>query len=159
MRYTAAFKLTGPLAAAAAVEWTDIDAPLDSGAGWEACVKLSNGDWRLSSHAIAGETAWRDPGLFDNIGLRYRLGANSPWSPVSASRKEIILVAVIESPAPGRLGPDADGRGQDRRGGDAGPGRLDRDAGAQPRASGGGATAWTFRVRPWRAIPRAPPTI
>ena len=100
-RYTAAFRLTGALAAAVAVEWTEGAAPLASGDGWEACVKLPDGAWRFASHAIGtGAGAhWRGPGLFANIGLRYRLSATGPWSPVSAGRKEIVLVEVSEESA------------------------------------------------------------
>jgi hypothetical protein len=101
MRYTAVFKLNGPLAKAAAVEWTAADAPETSGAGWEACVRLPSGDWRLASHAAAAAAQWRAPGVFGNIGLRYRLSASGPWSPVSTSRKEITLVdESIEPQAP-----------------------------------------------------------
>ena len=50
MRYMAVFKLNGALANAVAVEWTEVDAPEASAAGWEACVRLPNGDWRFSSH-------------------------------------------------------------------------------------------------------------
>lgn len=99
MRYTVAFKLNGSLAAAAAVEWTDAQAPRDSAAGWEACVRRANGDWRFSSHDIAPEAQrhWRGPGLFGNIGLRYRLTAAGPWSPISAGRKEITLIEVTDA--------------------------------------------------------------
>ena len=98
-RYSAAFRLTGALAAAVAVEWTDSDAPLARGAGWEACVRLADGGWRFASHAIvAGKPGhWRGARLFANIGLRYRLSAAGPWSPVSATRKEIVLIEVNEN--------------------------------------------------------------
>jgi hypothetical protein len=100
-RHTAVFRLAGPLAAAVAVEWCESAAPADSAAGWEACVRLSNGDWRLSTHGIvaSGQAPWRGAGLFAGIGLRYRLSAAGPWSPVSTSRKDIILVEVNEDPS------------------------------------------------------------
>jgi hypothetical protein len=100
-RHTAVFRLTGPLAAAVAVEWTEIPAPAGSGAGWEACVRQANGDWRFASHAnvASDQRQWRGAGLFAGIGLRYRLTAAGPWSPVSASRKDIILVETNEDPA------------------------------------------------------------
>ncbi|WP_181164611.1 exo-alpha-sialidase [Amaricoccus solimangrovi] len=101
MRYTAVIRLGGAPAAAVAVEWTQSAAPLGSGEGWEACVRLPDGGWRLSSHEIVADkqSHWRGAGLFANIGLRYRLSATGPWSPVSASRKDIILVEVNEDPA------------------------------------------------------------
>ena len=102
MRYTVAFRLRGALADAVAVEWTDAAAPQASARGWEACVRLDDGAWRFASHDIgpAAQGHWREPGLFANIGLRYRLSPAGPWSPVSESRKEIVLVAVTEDAAP-----------------------------------------------------------
>ena len=96
MRYTVAFRLRGALSEAVAVEWTDAADPQASARGWEACVRLGNGDWRFASHDIEPEAQahWREPGLFGNIGLRYRLSPAGSWSPVSESRKEIVLVAV-----------------------------------------------------------------
>ena len=96
MKYSIVFKLKDALAAAVAVEWTDRADPRGSGDGWEPCVRLRNGDWRISSYgATDGRAAhWRDPGLFDNIGLRYRLAAAGPWSAVSEGRKAITIVAV-----------------------------------------------------------------
>ncbi len=99
MKYTVIFKLSGALAQAVAVEWTDVAAPLTSGTGWEPCLRLENGDWRLSSYGVGRAQHWRDPGVFANIGLRYRLTAGGPWSPISASRKAITIVAVTEEPA------------------------------------------------------------
>ena len=103
MPYTVVIKLAGPLAGAAAVEWTDVAAPQGSGSGWEPCLRLGDGRWRLSSHdlTVVRPRHWRDPGLFANIGIRYRLTAGGPWSPVSASRKEITIVALTpEEEAP-----------------------------------------------------------
>ncbi|MFQ8431925.1 hypothetical protein [Amaricoccus sp. W119] len=98
MRYTAVIRLTGAPAAAVAVEWSEAAQPSGSGDGWEACVRLPNGDWRLSSHEIVAgtEAHWRGAGLFANIGLRYRLSATGPWSPISAGRKDIVLVETSE---------------------------------------------------------------
>jgi hypothetical protein len=99
MRYTAAFRLRGALASAVAVEWTDAAQPRASNAGWEACVRLPNGDWRFADHdGPAAPGSWREPGLFANIGLRYRLSASGPWSPVSATRKAIVLGGGAEEP-------------------------------------------------------------
>ena len=96
MKYSIVFKLKGALAEAVAVEWTDRADPRGSADGWEPCVRLRNGDWRIFSYgATDGRAAhWRDPGLFDNIGLRYRLAAAGPWSAVSEGRKAITIVAV-----------------------------------------------------------------
>ncbi|HVH02472.1 MAG TPA: hypothetical protein VM891_05905 [Amaricoccus sp.] len=94
MKYTVIFRLQGVLAAAAAVEWTVAGAP--GAADWRPCQRLADGRWRLAGHDSAGSAAahWREPGLLGNIGLRYRLTAGGPWSPVSADRKEIAIVAV-----------------------------------------------------------------
>ena len=96
MRYTAAFRLHEAIAAAVAMEWTDAAAPQDSNAGWEACVQLPNGDWRFADHDVApaAQANWRAPGVFANIGLRYRLTPSGPWSPASTSRKSITLVGT-----------------------------------------------------------------
>ena len=96
MKYSIVFKLKGAIAEAVAVEWTDRAEPKGSGDGWEPCVRLKNGDWRIFSYgATDGRAAhWRDPGLFDNIGLRYRLAAAGRWSAVSEGRKAITIVAV-----------------------------------------------------------------
>ena len=96
MNYSIVFKLKGAIAEAVAVEWTDRAEPKGSGDGWEPCVRLKNGDWRIFSYgATDGRAAhWRDPGLFDNIGLRYRLAAAGRWSAVSEGRKAITIVAV-----------------------------------------------------------------
>jgi hypothetical protein len=93
MRYTAAFKLRGALAGAVAVEWTDAASPQGSNAGWEACVRLPDGDWQFADHDAgpAASANWRAAGPFPNIGLRYRLSPSGPWSPVSATRKGIVL--------------------------------------------------------------------
>ena len=98
MMYTAAFRLHEAIADAVAVEWTDAAAPQDSNAGWEACVRLANGDWRFADHDVdpAAQSNWREPGVFANIGLRYRLSPSGPWSPASQSRKSITLAATDE---------------------------------------------------------------
>ena len=98
MRQTVVFRLEGALAAAVAVEWTAAPAPVDSGAGWQACLRLESGDWRFTSHAAGAGLEWREPGLFAGIALRYRLSPAGPWSPISAGRKEIVLVAADPGP-------------------------------------------------------------
>ena len=79
-----------------------------SDADWRPCLRLPDGRWRLAGHVSAGSAAayWRAPGRFGNIGLRYRLTAGGPWSPVSADRKEIDIVAVSpdEQPPAARAG-------------------------------------------------------
>lgn len=105
MRQTVTVKLHGALTAAVAVEWTDVDTPLDSAAGWQACLRLANGDWRFANHGAGPDHQghWRAPGRFANIALRYRLSASGPWSPISTSRKEITLIAADDpaaAPAP-----------------------------------------------------------
>ena len=64
MRQTVVFRLQGALGQAVAVEWTDAAAPLDSAAGWQACLRLANGDWRFTSHTAGAGAEWHDPGLF-----------------------------------------------------------------------------------------------
>ena len=102
MKYTVIFKLSGSLAKAVSVEWTDVASPVNSGAGWEPCLRLPNGDWRMSSYDAAAGRAkhWHEPGAFDNIGLRYRLKPAALWSPISKTRKAITIVAVeVGAPA------------------------------------------------------------
>lgn len=94
MRYTVVLELRGALSGAAAVEWAEIAAPLESGAGWLPCQRLRGGRWRFAT--VGGGAHLREPGLFSNIALRYRLSATGPWSAISASRKEIVIVAVRE---------------------------------------------------------------
>lgn len=101
MRQTVTVRLSGALAAAVAVEWTDRAAPVDSADGWQACQRLANGDWRFASHTAGAGAEWRAPGLFANVALRYRLTPAGPWSPISAGRKEITLVVPADPrPAP-----------------------------------------------------------
>ncbi len=64
-------KLTGGLAAAVAVEWTDTAAATDDTAGWWACTALGDGRWQLDG---AG------PGRLEAVRLRYRRVAGGPWS-------------------------------------------------------------------------------
>ncbi len=105
MRHTVIFRLSGALGEAVAVEWTDQPAPLDSAAGWEACLRLADGGWLLTGHAAEAEGHWRAPGLFSGLALRYRLTPAGPWSPISADRKEILLLASeTETEAPTALG-------------------------------------------------------
>ena len=102
MRYSVTFELRGALAAAVAVQWTDAAAPAEAGADWRPCLRLPDGRWRLAGHDSAGSAAalWRAPGRLGNVGLRYRLAAGGPWSPVSADRKEIDIVAVSPDDPP-----------------------------------------------------------
>lgn len=110
MKYTLVFTLRGALSDAVAVEWTDQDAPAGSGAGWEPCLRRADGTWRLSSvDPVAAPRHRRDPGLFANIGLRYRLEATGPWSEASASRKEIVILDMTEEPDPDTGGGDGGG--------------------------------------------------
>ena len=97
MRQSVVFKLRGTLDAAVAVEWTDAVSPADSANGWQACLRLPNGDWCFTSHAPEAGSERRGPGLFPDIALRYRLSPSGPWTLISASRKEITLVAVEAS--------------------------------------------------------------
>jgi hypothetical protein len=109
MKYTLFFTLRGALEDAVAVEWTDQDAPEGSGAGWEPCLRQADGSWRLSSFEPATAPRHRrDPGLFANIGLRYRLEATGPWSEASASRKDFVILDVTETPDDG----EGDGGGE-----------------------------------------------
>ena len=100
MRYAVTFELRGALAAAASVEWTEAATPAD--ADWQPCLRLPDGRWRFAGHDSAGNGGvhWRSPGRFGNIGLRYRQTADGPWSPVSADRKEIDIVAVSPDDQP-----------------------------------------------------------
>lgn len=102
MTYGVILALRGVLRTAVSVEWTEVDAPIDSGTGWEPCVRLPDGRWRLARHDSDGRLTghWRAPGRFGNIGLRYRLVADGAWSPVSADRKEIEIVALSPEDAP-----------------------------------------------------------
>lgn len=106
MKYTVVLQLSGTIAEAVAVEWTVADAPEHDGSGWEPCVRLADGRWRFASRE--GSTALphlRDPGVFGNIAIRYRLEAGGPWSEISADRKEITIVARDgESTDPGDHG-------------------------------------------------------
>ncbi len=102
MRHTVVFTLKGTPAQAVAVEWTDQAAPQGSAAGWEACLRLADGSWRLAGHGAEATAHWREPGPFAGLALRYRLSPAGPWSPISAERKEIVLVAVED---PGAVPP------------------------------------------------------
>ena len=53
MKYSIVFKLKDGLAEAVAIEWTDRAAPRGSADGWEPCVRLLSGDWRISSFGAA----------------------------------------------------------------------------------------------------------
>ena len=158
MRYTAAFRLHEAIADAVAVEWTDADAPEASNAGWEACVRQANGDWRFADHDVdpAVVSNWRDPGVFGNIGLRYRLSPSGPWSPASRSRKSITLVAprtaACRRPwSPRRRSPAPASSGS-RSASTPGAGAASR---RRPPACSGAATGRTSRARPGRATSRS----
>lgn len=69
--------LAGAGAAAVAVAWTSAADP--GAAGWRPCIALGNGRWRLE-----GAAPEREP---EGVGIRYRLAADGPWSPVSTDRK------------------------------------------------------------------------
>jgi hypothetical protein len=92
MKNTVVFQLHAALAEAVAVEWTDHPAPAASGAGWEPCERLGAGRWRMASSDPAAPVHLRGPGLFAGIAIRYRLSPAGAWSPISAERKEIVLV-------------------------------------------------------------------
>jgi hypothetical protein len=98
MKYTVLFKLSGALADAVAVEWTDQDAPGADGAGWQPCMRIEEGTWQMSSRDPEAALHWREPGPFENIALRYRLSSTGPWSSASADRKAITIVAHSEEP-------------------------------------------------------------
>jgi hypothetical protein len=92
--YTLIVRLEGALSDAVALEWTSHAAPLDSGEGWEPCLRRADGTWRFSSRAELAHR--RGPGVFADIAIRYRLSAAGPWSAPSPNRKEIVIVEVID---------------------------------------------------------------
>jgi photosystem II stability/assembly factor-like uncharacterized protein len=95
MKHTVVFELSGAPAQAVAVEWTDADAP--GAEDWEPCLRLAAGRWLLSSHPVEGAfrgSHWREAGRFANIAMRYRLTPHGAWSPISADRKEVMIVAL-----------------------------------------------------------------
>lgn len=96
--YTVVMRLSGALADAVALEWTNSPAPVDSGLGWEPCLRLADGTWRFSSHDAFGANPphRRDPGVFADLTIRYRLSATGPWSAAAANRKEIVILERIE---------------------------------------------------------------
>src|SRR5690606_39367749 len=74
MKYTIVLQLHGVIAEAVAVEWTELDAPGHDGTGWEPCIRLPDGRWRFASREDStGLPHLRDPGVFSNIAIRYRL--------------------------------------------------------------------------------------
>lgn len=107
--YTVTLRLSGAVANAVAVEWTDKATPLEGGQGWEPCLRQPDGAWRFSSRVPLGAEAphRREPGVFGNLAIRCRLTPAGPWSPASTSRKEIVIVAVTEEPGPTPAGPVA----------------------------------------------------
>lgn len=96
--YTVTLALTGLLAGAVAVEWTNDPVPADSGRGWEPCLRLPDGAWRFASHDPAAGLHRRGPGRFADLAIRYRLEPAGPWSAASASRKEIVILEIGEEP-------------------------------------------------------------
>lgn len=94
--YAVTLALTGPLAAAVAVEWTNAPAPAASGQGWEPCLRQPDGSWRLASHDPLAGLHRRGPGRFADLAIRYRLEPAGAWSAGSLDRKEIVLLAVEE---------------------------------------------------------------
>jgi hypothetical protein len=96
--YTVTLRLSGALADAVAVEWSDQAAPVDSGRGWEPCIRQADGAWRFSSADLgrAEQPHRRGPGLFPDLAIRYRLSPSAPWSAASAARKEIAIAETEE---------------------------------------------------------------
>ena len=95
--YTVRLVVGGPLAEAAAVEWTREAAPIDSARGWEPCLRQTDGSWRFWSHDPGAERHRLAPGRVGDIAIRYRVAAAGPWSAASAARKEIVIVAESET--------------------------------------------------------------
>lgn len=94
--YAVTLSLTGPLAAAVAVEWTNLPAPSASGQGWEPCLRQPDGTWRLASHDPLAGLHRRGPGRFADLAIRYRLEPAGLWSAGSLNRKEIVVLNVEE---------------------------------------------------------------
>jgi hypothetical protein len=96
--YTVTLRLLGPLAGAAAVEWTNRPVPVDGDAGWQPCLRQEDGSWRLSSRdlTVADQPHRRGPGHFGDLAIRYRLTPAGSWSPISDARKEIVIVGGEE---------------------------------------------------------------
>jgi hypothetical protein len=101
--YAVTLSLTGPLAAAVAVEWTNLPAPSASGQGWEPCLRQPDGTWRLASHDPSAGLHRRGPGRFADLAIRYRLEPAGPWSAASLGRKEIVVLKVEEDEEQGLL--------------------------------------------------------
>lgn len=98
--YTVTLRLAAALERAVAVEWTNQAAPLDSGQGWEPCLRLADGSWRFSSTdpAPAAAPHRRGSGPFPDLSIRYRLEPAGLWS-AAAPRKDVVIVADAASPA------------------------------------------------------------
>jgi hypothetical protein len=92
-QYTVTLRLGAPLANAVAVEWTNQPAPVDSGRGWEPCLRLADGGWRFASGDPAAPQHLRGPGPFADLAIRYRVEPAGPWSAAAAPRKDIVIVA------------------------------------------------------------------
>jgi len=96
--YTVVARLSGALAGAVAVEWTDRDAPIDSGRGWEPCLRRADGGWRFASHDPADPAGphRRAPGVFGRLAIRYRLEPAGPWSEAAPARKAVVILGEGE---------------------------------------------------------------
>ena len=96
--YTVVARLSGALAGAVAVEWTDRDAPIDSGRGWEPCLRRADGGWRFASHDPADPAGphRRGPGVFGRLAIRYRLEPAGPWSEAAPARKAVVILGEGE---------------------------------------------------------------
>jgi hypothetical protein len=96
--YTVIVRLEGALADVVALEWTNTAAPVDSGEGWEPCLRQPDGAWRFSSQDFSAmdQPHRREPGPFGDLAIRYRLSAAGPWSLISETRKEIVILAETE---------------------------------------------------------------
>ena len=100
--YTLIVRLDDALRDAVAVEWTNAPAPVDSGQGWHPCLRRPDRSWRFSSHDPSGVKPphLREPGDFSDLAIRYRLSAAGPWSAVSESRKDVLILEIDEKGEP-----------------------------------------------------------
>ena len=106
MRYTVVFELAGPLAGAAAVEWTDAAAPQGSGSGWEPCLRLADGRWRLSQPRSRASAA-----LARSRALRQHR------HPLSPDRRRPLVAGLGQPQGDRHRRRDPGGRASRRRGG------------------------------------------
>lgn len=95
MKHIVVLDLTGALADAVAVEWTD------RAENWNPCLRLADGRWRLAGRAP-------DPGAAPAIALRCRTGGQEGWSPVAPEDWEAAILDRPDAPAPSEpAGPSA----------------------------------------------------